>query len=656
MLTLLRTALGDRYAIERELGRGGMATVWLARDLRHDRRVALKVLHPDLAGALGSERFLREVRLTARLQHPNIVPLLDSGVLAGADGTTLPWFAMACIEGESLRARLAREMHLPVDDALRITEELAGALQWAHTQGVIHRDIKPENVLLAGGRAYLADFGIAKALADLGGEALTSTGLAIGTPAYMSPEQASAVPLDARSDQYSLATVLYEMLTGEPPFMGATAQAVLARRLAEPARPLRPLRSTVPVQVERAILRALERVPADRFENVAAFAAALRRQHSSGIGELVRRAASPRQLAAAAVLVGGVVIGGWLLQGRLAARERTRDPEVAALYTRGVRAYDRRTPAGIVEAIGALSAAVERDSAFTAAWTALARSYIRASERAFTVPGIPQDSLLGRAVNAADGALLADRRSADAWLTQGVVTRSVDPTDGGPALRSFRRALELDSTLAPAWHMMAISLAESGDFDGAMKAWRRGATVDPSYSQGLAFLALGHYWRHQYDSAAAWADSAIAVDPNYLLGRTVAGQVAIERGDFARAVASFDAARRLSTDVEVVNTLAGEALAEGRAGRKEAAVALVARAESLATAYRPAPLHTAVFLSQAYAAIGEPDSAMSWLTRFAPRRDLHFQLHLRCDPPFAPLARDARFGALLTVPRPEEGC
>jgi tetratricopeptide (TPR) repeat protein len=630
-----------------------MATVWLARDLRHDRLVALKILHPDLAGALGSERFLREVRLTARLQHPNIVPLLDSGVLAAADGTSLPWFAMAYIDGESLRGRLTRERQLPVDDALRIIQELAGALQCAHEQGIVHRDIKPENVLLAGGHAYLSDFGIAKALADLGGDAITSTGLAIGTPAYMSPEQASAATLDARSDQYSLAAVLYEMLTGEPPFTGATAQAILARRLAEPARPLRPLRSTIPVHVEQAILRALERVPADRFPGVESFAAALRQEHSSGIGEAARRPA--RRIGVAAVLLAALLLGGWLLQRRLAAREPARDPEVAALYARGVRGYDRRTPGGVVEAITSLGSAVERDPTYTAAWTALARAYVRASERAFTVPGIPHDSLLGRAVTAADGALTADRNSADAWLTQGVVTRAVDPTDGGPALRSFRRALELDSTLALAWHMLAITLAESGSFDSAMVAWRRCTTVDPSYSQGLAFLALGHYWRHQFDSAAAWADSAIAVDPNYLLGRSTAGLVAVERGDFPRAVAAFGAARRLSTDVEVVNALAGEALAEGRAGRREAATAILARAESLAASYRDPPLHTAVFLAQGYAAIGDAAGALSWLERYTPRGDLHFQLHLRCDPPFAPLANDARFLSLMTTAPPARG-
>jgi serine/threonine-protein kinase len=199
MLDRLNAALCDRYAVERELGRGGMASVWLARDRRHDRPVAIKVLHPELAGAIGVDRFIREIRLTARLQHPNVVPVLDSGVFPGADATPLPWYAMAYIAGESLRARLQREHQLPIDEAVRIAADAAEALLTAHRDGIVHRDIKPENLLLAGDRVYVADFGIAKAPIETGGERLTSTGLAIGTPAYMSPEQASAQPVDART-------------------------------------------------------------------------------------------------------------------------------------------------------------------------------------------------------------------------------------------------------------------------------------------------------------------------------------------------------------------------------------------------------------------------------------------------------------------------
>ncbi len=268
----LKDALHDRYHLKRELGRGGMATVYLARDLRHDRLVALKVLHPELAATLGPERFQREIRLAARLQHPHILTVHDSGETAGQ-----LWFTMPLVEGESLRDRLRRETQLPVEDALRIATDAARALQYAHDHGVVHRDIKPENLLLTtDGSTLVADFGIALALDTAGIEQLTETGLSVGTPAYMSPEQASGErTVDARSDQYSLACVLYEMLAGEAPFTGPTAQAVIARRLSGEIPPLRRVRPSVPASVERATLRALAPVPADRFPDAAAFAHAI---------------------------------------------------------------------------------------------------------------------------------------------------------------------------------------------------------------------------------------------------------------------------------------------------------------------------------------------------------------------------------------------
>ncbi len=233
VLDQLRSALSDRYAIERELGRGGMAVVYLAEDRKLGRAVALKVLRPELAASLGAERFLRETEIAAKLTHPNILALHDRG---DADG--LLYYTMPYVEGESLSDRLARERQLPVDEALQITREVAEALAHAHAQGIVHRDIKPDNILFEGGHAVVADFGIARAIDVAAGERLTETGLAVGTPAYMSPEQASGVEgVDARSDQYALACVLYEMLAGEPPFPGSSAQAILARKVTEPPRP-----------------------------------------------------------------------------------------------------------------------------------------------------------------------------------------------------------------------------------------------------------------------------------------------------------------------------------------------------------------------------------------------------------------------------------
>jgi TolB-like protein/cytochrome c-type biogenesis protein CcmH/NrfG len=264
-------ALRDRYRIERELGAGGMATVYLAHDLKHDRKVALKVLRPELAATLGGERFLHEIRTTAGLRHPNILPLYDSGEAEGLLYYVMPW-----VEGESLRDRLEREGTVPVDETLHLAAELCDALRYAHAHGVIHRDIKPENIFIEGGHALLADFGIALAAAAAGAERLTQTGVSVGTPLYMSPEQASAdKDLDARSDLYSLACVLFEMLAGRPPFSGPTAEAILVQRFTQPPPKLSAVTGTAPRRLEAALARAMARDPADRFAGITAFAQAL---------------------------------------------------------------------------------------------------------------------------------------------------------------------------------------------------------------------------------------------------------------------------------------------------------------------------------------------------------------------------------------------
>jgi TolB-like protein len=299
----LTEALRDRYLIERELGRGGMATVYLASDLKHDRQVALKVLLPELTAILGRERFLAEIRLTAKLDHPNVVTLLDSGDAGGLLYYTLPY-----VREGSLRQRLEQEGRLPIDEVTRIVSQLASALDHAHAQGVIHRDIKPENILLHDGMPMLTDFGIALAVREAGGERLTETGLVVGTPQYMSPEQATGDRLlDARSDLYSLGAVAYEMLAGEPPLLGGSAQAIIAKLITERPTPLRVLRDRVPEGIAEAVERALAKVPADRFASGADFARAL---NAPPAARLRRHAL----VALAGVLVVGtaVMVGRWL--------------------------------------------------------------------------------------------------------------------------------------------------------------------------------------------------------------------------------------------------------------------------------------------------------------------------------------------------------
>ncbi len=268
----LAEALAGRYRLEHQIGRGGMAVVYLAHDLRHDRPVALKVLRREVAAALGPERFLREIRLTARLDHPHILPVLDSGEDRG-----VLWYAMPYVRGETLRDLLRREPQLPLDLAVDLAHQIAGALDHAHREGVIHRDLKPENILLSEGQARVADFGVARALSAAGSDRITEAGLVLGTPAYMSPEQAVGdSAIDGRSDQYSLGCVLYEMLAGEPPFMGPTAQVVIARRMTGEIPAVRHLRPAVPAAVAQVVTRALAPAPADRFPSVGEFDRALR--------------------------------------------------------------------------------------------------------------------------------------------------------------------------------------------------------------------------------------------------------------------------------------------------------------------------------------------------------------------------------------------
>jgi Tol biopolymer transport system component len=327
----LKTALADRYTIERELGRGGMATVYLARDLRHDRNVALKVLRPDLTAILGAERFLREIRVTAGLQHPHILPLLDSG-----EAANVLYYVMPHVAGESLRHRLDREGQLPVEDAVRIAGAVAAALDFAHTQGVIHRDIKPENILLYQGEAMVADFGIAMAVRTAGQERLTETGLSLGTPAYMSPEQVTADPrLDGRSDQYSLACVVYEMLAGEPPYTGPTGQAIIAKRLSEPVPHLSTVRAVSP-GVEAAVTRALCRSPADRFPTAGAFTTALTQLSPERTGQHLPWSRRAVALASAAAVILAVAAVGLL---------RRSPPPAVALHRQLTFTGDARAPA-----------------------------------------------------------------------------------------------------------------------------------------------------------------------------------------------------------------------------------------------------------------------------------------------------------------------
>ena len=335
MLEQLRAALAGRYEVEREIGSGGMALVFLARDLKHGRLVAIKVLRPELSGAVGANRFLREIEIAAKLSHPHILPLHDSGETNG-----LAYYVMPYVEGETLRTRLTRERQLSVRDALRIANDVADALAYAHARGVLHRDIKPENIMLSAGHALVADFGIARALSEAGGDKLTGTGIVVGTMYYMSPEQAvGSEAVDGRSDIYALGTVLFEMLAGRPPFVGPNPQSVMAQIITQPTPPVSETREGISADVERIVKTSLEKEPSDRFATAADLASAISAVitgENATTGPLAHAMRSPRfsrnmkWAAVAATLI--VLAGGaWAAVRRISAGDPRTANRIAVL-------------------------------------------------------------------------------------------------------------------------------------------------------------------------------------------------------------------------------------------------------------------------------------------------------------------------------------
>jgi serine/threonine protein kinase/tetratricopeptide (TPR) repeat protein len=526
---------GDRvgsYEIVREIGRGGMAAVYLAHDLKHDRPVALKALHPEIAAGLGPERFLREIRLTARLQHSHILSVFDSGAVEGR-----PWYTMPYVRGESLRDRLRREVQLPVETAVEITRQVALALEYAHLEGTVHRDIKPENVLLSDGQALVADFGIARAIGAAGEESLTGTGVAIGTPSYMAPEQVSGGQVDGRTDVYALGCVLYEMLAGEPPFTGPTPQVIISKRFAHSPPSLRVVRPTVPATVDEAITRAMALVPADRFSSVARFAQAL-----TSLAPSATRAPStrppgwpglPRRLviaAAIATAVLGLTAGGLLAlralrpqpatllsTGILKEREpvliadfesRTQDSLVGPAVTEAFRIDFAGSPVVTVITPARVSGALVRmrRPATTRLDAALAREVaVREGIKAIVTGQVSRLSgsflLSAQLVSAATGDVLAAHRETAADSTQ--VIAAIDRLSGrlreriGESLRSLRSEPPLTqvttSSLEALWKYSKGQLAgdAGGDYVNAVALLKEAVTLDSGFA--TAYRTLGGF-------------------------------------------------------------------------------------------------------------------------------------------------------------------
>jgi serine/threonine protein kinase/tetratricopeptide (TPR) repeat protein len=642
----------ERYRIERVVGRGGMATVYAAEDIRNHRRVALKILHAECRAALGGERFLREIELTGNLQHPNILPLFDSG---DADG--MLYYVMPLVDGHSVRARISEDGQLPLDDAIRIATDVASALSYAHSQGVIHRDIKPENILLAGDHTFVADFGIAKAK-DAAGEQLTSTGLLVGTPAYMSPEQASGErKLDARSDIYALGCVLYEMLAGEPPFTGTSTQAVIAKRMATPAPSVRTLRHSVPAHVERAIDRALARSPADRFSSAADFAKAI---SGSTLAEKPSLFRSPPARAAGIVIIFGLAAAVWALSNRRTngtgnvfagsrqpvAGSGTRDSIANSLYLSARAQSGRRSAVATARGIELYQQAIKRDSGFADAWAGLAKAIQFSINWRYPVPNIPKDSLVPLMVRASDRALEADSNSAESWMARAVVLRELDRTTSHDRLDALMHAVRIDSMNAEVWYAVSGAWQDSLENRRAITALRRAVQLNPRHANALGFLGLNYIWLRNNDSAVLWADSSKKIDPTLIWSRQSQGLALLLLGRTAESEIDFEAATRLGKGSDQVMGWAGLADIDFRRGDKHAADTMLVHAAAVADTINPT-VHDAVYLAWGFTATNHPERALRILERYEPRKDVHFQLHLQRDPVFDPLRSNPRFRALL---------
>jgi tetratricopeptide (TPR) repeat protein/tRNA A-37 threonylcarbamoyl transferase component Bud32 len=641
----------ERYRIERVVGQGGMATVYAAEDIKQHRRVALKILLRDSRAALGAERFLREIELTGNLQHPNILPLFDSG-----DTDGMLYYVMPLVDGESLREKIDKHGQLPIDESIRIATDVANALSYAHKHGIVHRDIKPENILLSGDHTLVADFGIAKAM-DAAGQALTGTGLLVGTPAYMSPEQASGEHrLDARSDVYALGCVLYEMLAGEPPFTGSSTQAVIAKRMATAAPSVRTLRNTVPIHVDRAIERSLARSPADRFTTAADFAAAL---HDESIRERAKTSLSTWPLVRATGLVlligAGVAVWAATMRGNsnaaasypVAARGvGTNDTTAYNLYRRAQSQAGKRSAIALSRSIELYQAAIARDSGFANAWAGLARSLQFSINWRYTVPHIPRDSVVPLMVQASERALEADSNSTEAWMARALVLRQLDRTSDHDRLEALMHALRTDSTNAELWFLISNAWQDSLEHRRAMAALRRAVQLNPRHASALGFLGLNYIWLRKNDSALMWTDSAKKIDPSAIWARQSRGQALRELGRMTEAESEFLASTQLGQGPDQILGWAGLAEIYYKRGDKHAADTLLARAVSLADTTHPA-VHDAAYLAWAFAHTGQPQRALRILEAYQPRRDIHFQLHLQRDPTLDPMRSNPRFVALL---------
>ena len=602
LLERLKSALADRYAVEREVGRGGMATVFLAEDLKHHRRVAIKVLHPEISSDVATERFFREIEIVAGLTHPHILPLHDSGQADGILYCVIPF-----IEGESLLDRLQREKQLPVEEALQITREVADALGYAHQRGIIHRDIKPANILLQGGHAVVMDFGIALAVEQAGGASITQTGVVVGTPTYMSPEQASgAQDLDGRTDIYALGCMLYQMLAGTPPYPGVAPLAVMMRHSRDPVPSVRTVRDTIPQSVEYAITRALAKVPTDRYQTAGEFASALLAPDLAGGPRLAPDLAGrprPRRRVVALALVGitALLAGVWYVARQSAPAAGPVSASIAVLPFVNMSSDPEQEyfSDGISEEVLNLLAKIPglqvaaRTSSFSFRDQNLEVPEI--AERlnvAHVLEGSVRKAgnevrITAQLIRADDGfhewSETWDRSADDIFAIQDEIAADV-AAQLKVTLLGAAPTVEATDLAAYALYLQARQLGRQGTAEGlerSMALYQQALAIDPDYAAAWAGLARDYYTQagtelhpidEGYELARDAANRALAIDPEYAPAYAQLGYIAVYHGDLAAAARHLE--RALALDPTDSDIIANAAILARSLGRLDEAIAL----------------------------------------------------------------------------------
>ena len=647
----LQAALANRYAIEREVGRGGMATVYLAQDLRHRRRVAVKILHPHLAVNVGPERFQREVEIAARLSHPHILTLIDSGEAEG-----LLYYVMPFIEGESLRGRLDRERQLPVEDALEITRHVAAALGYAHARGVIHRDVKPENVMLHEGEPMVTDFGIAKALSAAGTQHLTQTGTSVGTPAYMSPEQASGeADLDGRSDEYSLACMLYEMLAGDPPYTGSSAQAIIVKHFTDTPPSVRSIRPALPEAIDRVIMKGLAKAPADRFAGVLQFARALPSGASTPPGLPQTAVTTPPTAAAKSIAVlpfvnmsadpeneyftDGIaeeIINALTKIQALRVASRTsafafkgkredigeigRKLKVATVLEGSVRKAGNRlrVMAQLVNVVDGYHLWSER--------------YDRELQDVFAI----QDEIAENIVRALRVVLSEDEKRAieevptadvqayDYYLRGRQFLHQFRRTGIQFARRMFERAMGLDPNYVRAYAGAADCCsflymywdASKANLEGAESYSRKALELGPEVAEAHASRGLALSLSKRYAEADLEFETAIRLNPKLFEAHYLFGRASFQQGKYPDAVQHYEEASRVRPEDYQAPLLVATSLT--RLGRTAEAEASLRRGVQVAERHlelNPDDARALVLGAGAFMQLGEREKALDWARR-----------------------------------------